>query len=373
MSARRDRITDEAASWLVRVQSTRFSKVDREEFASWLAGSAEHVLEYLSLAAISQDIREAPQEMDVNTLLALDRDAVDEHNVVAMFASGPATGKEGALRSKRSSRPLLWSAAASVLMAAGVVAWWWLFASGPVLYATGTGEQMSLPLEDGSVVVLNAQSSIEVSYTGLERTVRLLSGEVLFNAEEDPDRPFVVLTDRALIRAVGTSFNVRHRGGDTTVTVVEGLVDIRRLDSSQSSSAPPSRTLQQAQRSGEDAMPAENPLELLRAVRVSAGMQAHVHGETSEIAVASTKIENAMSWRDRRLVFEDRALSGVVAEFNLYSGVRLVFDDARLGSISISGSFDADDPESFALFLAEAGLAVADPRPDGVIALDMPR
>ncbi len=112
------------------------------------------------------------------------------------------------------------SAAASVAIAAMVGIWFFLTSS-PVVYSTGVGEQASFSLPDGSVVNLNAQSSLEVHYTKQERTVHLLTGEVLFNVKKRPDRPFLVLTERTKVRAVGTSFNVRQRGVTTTVTVAD--------------------------------------------------------------------------------------------------------------------------------------------------------
>ena len=66
---------------------------------------------------------------------------------------------------------------------------------------------------------LNAQSSLELHYTESERTVRLLTGEVLFNVEKDPYRPFRVLTERAVVRAVGASFNVRQRQFDYSIII----------------------------------------------------------------------------------------------------------------------------------------------------------
>ncbi len=198
------------------------------------------------------------------------------------------------------------SAAASVAIAAMVGIWFFL-TSGPVVYSTGVGEQASFSLPDGSVVNLNAQSSLEVHYTKQERTVHLLTGEVLFNVKKRPDRPFLVLTERTKVRAVGTSFNVRQRGVTTTVTV------------------------------------------------------------------ADANIEKATSWRQRRLVFDSWQVADLVAEFNLYSDTGIVLEDPDLASRSISGAFDADDPDSFGLFLSEAGLALTIQRADGAMVLRRPR
>jgi ferric-dicitrate binding protein FerR (iron transport regulator) len=63
------------------------------------------------------------------------------------------------------------------------------------------------------------------------------------------------------------------------------------------------------------------------------------------------------AWRERRLTFESRPLGEVVAEFNLYNEHPIEIRDAGLNSTQVSGSFNANDPQSFALFLEEAKLA----------------
>ena len=82
-----------------------------------------------------------------------------------------------------------------------------------------------------------------------------------------------------------------------------------------------------------------------------------------------TNVRKATAWRERRLVFEAWALEDVVAEFNLYNDQQFVVDDADLATHAISGAFSADDRESFALFLSEAGLALSETRADGTIVL----
>ena len=368
MSARRDHITEVAALWFVRAQDPDFSRADREEFASWLAGSAENVLEFLALGAVSQDIREASANIDVDALLDLARESGDRNNVVAMLPSVSAGETKPLRPTKRLRHIAFLSTAASVLIAS--VAGIWLFSiSGPASYSTGIGEQISFPLNDGSVVILNAQSSLEVNYTETERNVRLVAGEALFDVENDPNRPFQVRTERAMIRAAGTSFNVRNRGEHITVTVVEGIVDVESLNPAPEGGTPRPKS--------EDfgGLPADETAFTTQfrgkdgSIRLLAGQEARIQRQTAEITITSANVENATSWRERRLAFEARPLSEVVTEFNLFSNARIVIKDARLATMSISGAFDADDPESFALFLSEAGLAVAKQRSDGTFEL----
>lgn len=372
MSSRLDRITDEAALWFVRAQAPEFSGADREEFASWLAASAEHVLEYLSVAAVSREIRESSPHMDVDALVALARQCGDQHNVVAMHATRPVIGKEPRDSTHRRGRRSVWTVAASVATA-GLAGVWFALTSGPLVHTTGVGEQAAFPLSDGSVVVLNTQSSIEVDYTESDRTVRLLTGEVLFEVREDADRPFRVLTDLAVIRAVGTVFNVRQRGDVTNVTVIEGTVDVRLLDAHDEPGAPALKSADAVVPLAGDAAAHEGLPDRDGLVRLDAGQQARVEEQSPEVVVLDANTEDTTAWRQRRLVFESRSLADVVAEFNLYGDVQIEIGEVELADRSISGSFDADDPKSFALFLSTADLAHAARRADGTIVLHLPR
>ena len=372
MSSRLDRITDEAALWFVRVQAPEFSGADREEFASWLAASAEHVLEYLSVAAVSSEIRESASGMDVDALVALARERGDQHNVVAIHAARPVTGKGPRDATNRRGRRAVWTAAASVAIM-GLAGIWFALTSGPLVHTTGVGEQAAFPLSDGSVVVLNTQSSIEVDYTETDRMVRLLTGEVLFEVREDADRPFRVLTDLAVIRAVGTVFNVRRRGEATNVTVIEGTVDVRLIDARDGSGSPALQSADVAVTLAGDAAVPGGLRDRDGMVRLDAGEQARVDEQSHEVVVLDANTEDTTAWRERRLIFESQPLADVVAEFNLYGDRQIEIGDSELADRSISGSFDADDPESFALFLSTADLVEAVRRADGTIVLHFPR
>ncbi len=78
-----------------------------------------------------------------------------------------------------------------------------------------------MPLSDGSVVTLNADSRIDVHMDQHQRNI-LLRGEAIFKVAHDESRPFFVHAEHTTVRAVGTQFNVYARpDGSTTVAVLE--------------------------------------------------------------------------------------------------------------------------------------------------------
>src|SRR5690606_6030511 len=80
--------------------------------------------------------------------------------------------------------------------------------SQPEEYITYVGEQRLVQLEDGSQVRLNTNTRIQVSYSRQTRRIDLLQGEAYFDVSKDPQRPFEVIANHSIVRALGTEFNV---------------------------------------------------------------------------------------------------------------------------------------------------------------------
>ena len=95
-------------------------------------------------------------------------------------------------------------------------------------YATGTAEHRVVTLSDGTTVTLNANSTLELPEGELAATERLvfLDGEAYFDVAKDAGRPFLVSTDDATVRVLGTRFNVRERRGSTRIFLEEGEVRV---------------------------------------------------------------------------------------------------------------------------------------------------
>jgi transmembrane sensor len=337
----RDRITDEAAAWFVRLRDPEAGPAEQGSFAEWLAASAENVREYLLIAGLSGDIAGLSSQPSAEELVRRAR----PENVVALDASRPAVAvaQEPATRGVGAGLRSRWlkSSLAAMLLVA-TLALVGRSDVGTVVYRTTTGQQSSFPLPDGSMVILNAVSELHVHYTLHGRDVQLVSGEALFNVAKDRNRPFRVHSGDAVIQAIGTRFNVYHRATGTSVTVVEGEIEVRPI----------------VEGGWPAAITASSPgVAKPAAVRLVRGKAARVEAGSGAIVVSDADLKQVAAWRERRLVFEARPLRDAVAEFNLYNDTALHIEDPALEAIEVSGAFYANDPESFALFLHEAGLA----------------
>lgn len=95
--------------------------------------------------------------------------------------------------------------------------------------ATPKGGQYRIKLGDGTMVWLNAASSITYPtiFTGKNREVNI-TGEVYFEVVKDKEKPFVVHTIEETITVLGTSFNVNHYSDEPTgkVSLVDGSVKV---------------------------------------------------------------------------------------------------------------------------------------------------
>jgi transmembrane sensor len=336
----RDLVTRQAADWLV-ANRAELSAREREAFVAWLKASSAHVEEYLAVAAIARDLRDACAELAASTdsLVALAREAGEE----------PTPIGSASIAVPRDTRPGPRRAAALAWGALGVICLslfgWWNFRVKPPQPATVEaatafhfssrhGEQQTHRLPDDSVLHLNTDTAVSVRLSAAERLVTLESGEADFEVAHEPKRPFRVLAGSAQMLDVGTQFDVRLEPGVTVITVVDGRVAVgprspaARANSSGNSSANSSAAF----------------------VELTANEQLHV-AEWPPSAPVAADAHGTTSWMRRQITFEHEPLSSVAREFNRYAPKPIVITTPALGKQEISGVFTIDDTDEFIAFL----------------------
>ncbi|MGE8409868.1 MAG: FecR domain-containing protein [Pseudomonas sp.] len=178
-------------------------------------------------------------------------------------------------------------------------------------YATGTGERLPVTLADGSSLVLNTGTALDVSFDDSLRQVVLREGEVFIQTAPDPlARPFIVRTAFGDLRALGTRFLVRLHPTGARVSVLEHAVEWR------------------------------SPLPGSPPVRINAGQQLDFSSSAAGVPVPLAK--GADAWRDNLLVVSDWRLGDVIAELSRYRRGHLGCD-GRVAGLRISGSFQLGD------------------------------
>ncbi|MEM9723419.1 MAG: FecR domain-containing protein [Bacteroidota bacterium] len=117
-----------------------------------------------------------------------------------------------------------YAAVAAIIIMLGY--WAFVREDSSVFQEAKAGQQITVPLPDGSSVRLNAGSSILYAEKGFntERTLRL-DGEAFFDVQEGS--PFIVKCQNGEVTVLGTTFNVRTRGNTTELTCYSGQVGFR--------------------------------------------------------------------------------------------------------------------------------------------------
>ncbi len=210
-------------------------------------------------------------------------------------------------------------AAAAILLLAFSTLLYRLWQSAPALQTlvTANAEQRKIELPDGSVVALNSGSTLEYpkTFAGATREVKL-SGEAFFEVAHDGAHPFLVNTANAQIKVLGTKFGIWSREEETRVVVREGRVALRGNE---------------PQSAGVELM--ANQMSIRR-------MQ-----EAPE-AVRAIEAQYALGWLEGRIVFDQAALTEVVAELQRVYNVEIALAKPSLALNTITGSFNRKPVES---------------------------
>jgi ferric-dicitrate binding protein FerR (iron transport regulator) len=96
------------------------------------------------------------------------------------------------------------------------------------------GKRFNIHLSDGSIVYMNAGSSLKypVNFPKVGRREVFLMGEAFFEVSKDKKRPFIVNSENFRINVLGTKFNVSAYTEDrsSSVVLVEGSVKLGTKD-----------------------------------------------------------------------------------------------------------------------------------------------
>ena len=308
-------IAERAADWLRRLESG--DAAENAAFMSWLKESPRHVREILLLATWDKVLKHCDPEhrFDVEQL-----HGSAAQNVVALQAAVPSRDGTRATGGWPRWRWAAGIAAVTVATALTFVWRWGPLDSHAHSYTTDVGEQRSVALADGSVMVLDTHSRVRVDYSPGSRDIHLIDGQALFKVSHNTQRPFRVHTGETVIQAVGTEFDVYRRTERTTVAVLEGTVRL----------------------AGNDAR------------IVNAGEAANVVTGGHVTRLEPIDVIEVTAWRQRRLVFRKDTLADIAAEFNRYNRTpKIRVEGEALRLRRFNGVFDADDPMSLLQFLKE--------------------
>lgn len=187
-------------------------------------------------------------------------------------------------------------------------------------YQTAVGERRNVTLPDGSEVLLDAGTHLQVRRHLRSRQVLLARGQARFQVQHSAWRPFQVDAGPVHVRNYGTVFDVDRQGSLSEVTLWRGEVGVR-VDGSEDEQRlkPGQRLLAQA-------------------------------GSLSPPEAVSP---DRADWTSGRLQFDRLPLSEVLRILQRYHDRPIVLDDPALGPLLVSGVFDADRAETAVALLPD--------------------
>ena len=187
------------------------------------------------------------------------------------------------------------------------------------------GDHKLISLSDGSTVDLNTDSHMSAVISASERSIRLESGEALFQVASDRNRPFTVKMGHVQIRVLGTRFDVY--GGETSpytgerctrIVVLECAIQITRDDTSAQS-----------------------------IINLTAGEEIEIPDDRSKVAQLRYLTESAAgrltAWQHGEIEFEDRPLKEVLAEYARYQPLVFSGKDPEILNQRFTGVFHTND------------------------------
>jgi transmembrane sensor len=326
-------VKQEASEWIARLNADEVTAEDRARFDSWKRADP---LNSQVFEALSQTWRRF----------------VDAGPLVRTAACAEALDSAPAGRPRRRWSAVLAAAAVLVVLLTGAYLQWLAPAT---RFASAVGQQLTVPLPDGSSMELNSNSVARVDYSSRQRVIRLERGEAFFRVAHEASRPFWVTAREGWVGAVGTEFNVYLRATGLRVTVSEGTVK-----------AGESRDGLSSEQSGERNTPSW--------VTLTGGQQADLEARSAvKRALSAEELAEAVAWRTGMVSFENQPLAEVVAELNRYSAEQLVLQDEALRALPVGGTFQAGPKGAAALLrMLEQNFAVRVRRDGTRVFLDPP-
>jgi transmembrane sensor len=292
------RVRAEAAAWVAQIHGEEHTLERDARLRAWLGESDEHRRAFDRLTR-----------------------AWEQAGKIRLRARHDAVAGEPQRRAKFGP----WAAAAAATLVLAVSAAVYYLRVDAVV--TDVGQQRVRLLPDGTRVTLNTNTRIEVNYDEHARRVRLIRGEAWFEVAKRPTWPFVVSVDGEVIRALGTSFIVRHDDAqDLSVTLVEGRVSVAPVE--------------------ERAEPSD--------AQVLVPGERLVFSQHVAAAVDRPDLTRVTAWRQGRVEFDATSLADAAGEMNRYSKTRVILATADLARLRIGGVFRAGDSEEFVRIVISA-------------------
>jgi len=189
-----------------------------------------------------------------------------------------------------------------------------ILAPNEITQIAAKGEKKEILLEDGSIIVLNSNSSITYPEEfGQTRNIKL-SGEAYFKVFHDERKPFIVQTHDVKVKVLGTSFDINsynHR--QTKVSVLSGKVEV---------TSPTGKK-----------------------VHIIKNQEADLIGK-SNFTISEEDSQERIAWTSNIIILKNTTLAETAKIIENWYNVDITFEDPALQNLTISGKFKDEKLEN---------------------------
>jgi len=334
----RAEIDEAAAAWAWRLDAGPLDPAGQQDYEAWLRQDARHRRAVDELSRVWQAL-----------------DGLAEAKRDEKIATFTSAARHAAGRAQRR----WWLAAAATLVATVAGLLWLRQGSEIQTLATAVGQQRNVTLADGSIVALNTNTIVETDLSRRVRQIYLRKGEAHFQVAHDRSRPFLVHAGDAVVRAVGTEFEVRLRDDQhVDVVVNEGRVEVQ-------AAAPPPQPASSEPRSRSVMVATVRALSAGQALSTATA-------DYAVVPVSAARLSSELAWREGAIIFDGESLSDAIAEVERYTDARIIVSDSRTAALPVGGRFRTDDVQDF-LDGLQAALPVSIRRSGGGLVYIDPR
>lgn len=287
-----------AARWYARLHSGIATEADRAAWDDWLRADPAHQQAWQHMAAVGEQMASVPGTLAAPALRGVERSRRQVLRSVVLLASAGSLGWLG------------WRNEPSQNLLAD--------------FRTGVGERREFRVADGSSLLLNTDTSVNLRFDGRQRTLELLWGEILVSTAADPlQRPFKVLTRHGQVLALGTRFIVRSQDGGGEVSVIEKAVEVSLAGGGST-------------------------------VRLEAGQSLDFNSRA--VGAIRRNDPSVGAWQQGSIIALNRPLAELLADISRYRhGVLRC--DPRIAQLKISGAFPIDNTD-LALAALQSGFSL---------------
>lgn len=182
------------------------------------------------------------------------------------------------------------------------------------------GRRSIVTLSDGTIIYLGSNSKIRYPKTFSGTREMELSGEAFFKVKRDPERPFIVHTDKIQTKVLGTSFKIEaFQGNPIEVCVATGKVSVDRA--------------------ADNAHKQNSKIAVL-----NPGDIVIWNEKTQKSTLAKVQPEELELWKDGVLTFNNQRLADVMVVLERYYNIKIRIPSNELSDYRINTTCSLNEP-----------------------------